>query len=93
MLSRLWLLLVAAAVANVTPRKWLVPLEGNFGTHLATKAWDPLTARGLVLAEAVFAAYPKVVHRSEESIAMARRELTVGLRMHRRRSPRRCSIC
>ena len=38
-----------AAVADVTPVRWPVPLVGSFSERLATKAWDPLEARALVL--------------------------------------------
>lgn len=38
-----------AAVADITPREWPVPLVGSFSERLATKAWDPLTARCLLL--------------------------------------------
>jgi hypothetical protein len=38
-----------AAVADITPTEWPVPLIGSFGHRPATKAWDPLNARGLVL--------------------------------------------
>ncbi|MEM8667127.1 MAG: neutral/alkaline non-lysosomal ceramidase N-terminal domain-containing protein [Planctomycetota bacterium] len=39
----------AAATADITPRKWPVPMVGSFSERLATHAWDPLHARALVL--------------------------------------------
>ncbi|MCP5118697.1 MAG: hypothetical protein GY953_48420, partial [bacterium] len=38
-----------AATADITPEKWPVPLIGSFSHRQATKAWDPLNARSLVL--------------------------------------------
>jgi len=38
-----------AAVADITPQKWPVDLVGNFFPRPATKAWDSLHARALVL--------------------------------------------
>lgn len=38
-----------AAVADITPVKWPVPLVGQFNQRLADKAWDPLHARAMVL--------------------------------------------
>lgn len=38
-----------AAVADITPQKWPVPVIGGFGNHPATSAHDPLSARALVL--------------------------------------------
>ena len=42
-----------AAVADITPQKWPVDLVGNFFPRPATKAWDPLSARALVLDNSV----------------------------------------
>lgn len=38
-----------AAIADITPTEWPVPLIGSFGHRPATEAWDPLNARSLVL--------------------------------------------
>lgn len=38
-----------AAVSDITPQKWPVDLVGNFFPRPATHAWDPLSARALVL--------------------------------------------
>ncbi len=38
-----------AAVGDITPTKWPVFLVGSFGERPAEKAWDPLSARALVL--------------------------------------------
>jgi len=38
-----------AAVADITPQKWPVPLVGSFRPRKASRAWDPLSARALVL--------------------------------------------
>lgn len=38
-----------AAVADITPQKWPVFLVGSFSRRPATHAWDPLSARALVL--------------------------------------------
>jgi neutral ceramidase len=38
-----------AAVADITPQKWPVAVVGSFRHIEATKAWDPLHARALVL--------------------------------------------
>lgn len=38
-----------AAVADITPVNWPVPMTGQFNQRLADKAWDPLSARALVL--------------------------------------------
>ncbi len=38
-----------AAVADITPQKWPVPLVGSFNERLAYRAWDALHARALVL--------------------------------------------
>jgi neutral ceramidase len=38
-----------AAVHDITPHQWPVPLVGSFSNRQATKAWDPLHARALVL--------------------------------------------
>ncbi|MEO1994886.1 MAG: hypothetical protein ABGZ17_06380 [Planctomycetaceae bacterium] len=38
-----------AAVADITPQKWPVPLVGSFRPREAWRAWDPLSARALVL--------------------------------------------
>jgi neutral ceramidase len=42
-----------AAVADITPQKWPVDMVGNFFPRAATKAWDPLNARALVLDNSV----------------------------------------
>ncbi|MBW3540437.1 MAG: hypothetical protein KY476_09210, partial [Planctomycetes bacterium] len=36
-----------AAKADITPRKWPMPMVGTFNERLAEKAWDPLYARAL----------------------------------------------
>ena len=38
-----------AAVGDITPTKWPVQLVGSFSERGAEKAWDPLSARALVL--------------------------------------------
>jgi len=38
-----------AAVGDITPTKWPVYLVGSFSERPAKKAWDPLSARALVL--------------------------------------------
>jgi neutral ceramidase len=38
-----------AAVADVTPQHWPIPMVGSFSRREATRAWDPLSARALVL--------------------------------------------
>ncbi len=38
-----------AAVADITPQKWPVELIGSFERRDAMRAWDPLSARALVL--------------------------------------------
>lgn len=38
-----------AAVADITPQNWPMPMVGSFSERLATRAWDPLSARALVL--------------------------------------------
>ena len=38
-----------AAVGDITPTKWPVDLVGSFSERGAEKAWDPLSARALVL--------------------------------------------
>ncbi len=38
-----------AAVADITPQTWPVDMVGTFGGRQATHAWDPLSARALVL--------------------------------------------
>lgn len=38
-----------AAVGDITPTKWPVYLVGSFSERPAEKAWDPLSARALVL--------------------------------------------
>jgi neutral ceramidase len=38
-----------AAIGDITPQKWPVDLVGNFFPRPATKAWDPLNVRALVL--------------------------------------------
>ncbi len=38
-----------AATADITPKKWPAPLIGQFGHRQAERAFDPLTARALVL--------------------------------------------
>ena len=38
-----------AAVGNITPTKWPVYLVGSFSERGAEQAWDPLSARALVL--------------------------------------------
>jgi len=40
-----------AAVADITPHKWPVSLVGSFGDPKAMMAWDPLSARALVLGD------------------------------------------
>ncbi|MCP5112867.1 MAG: hypothetical protein GY953_18735, partial [bacterium] len=42
-----------AAVADITPQQWPVQLVGSFSERPATKAWDPLRARSLVLDDGV----------------------------------------
>lgn len=42
-----------AAIADITPQKWPVDMVGNFFPRPATKAWDPLNARALVLDNSV----------------------------------------
>ena len=42
-------LLAGAAAVDITPAKWPVSLVGSFSDRQATKAWDPLHARALVL--------------------------------------------
>jgi neutral ceramidase len=42
-----------AAIGDITPQKWPVDLVGNFFPRPATKAWDPLNARALVLDDSV----------------------------------------
>lgn len=38
-----------AATADITPQNWPLPMVGSFSERLATRAWDPLNARALVL--------------------------------------------
>jgi neutral ceramidase len=38
-----------AATADITPQTWPLPMVGSFSERLATHAWDPLSARALVL--------------------------------------------
>ena len=38
-----------AAVADITPKHWPLPMVGSFSERLATQAWDPLMVRALVL--------------------------------------------
>ena len=38
-----------AAVADITPQTWPVPLVGTFRPRSASRAWDPLSARAIVL--------------------------------------------
>ena len=38
-----------AAVADITPQRWPVPMVGSFAERLAMRAWDPLQVRSLVL--------------------------------------------
>ncbi|NOX56661.1 MAG: hypothetical protein GXP27_19890 [Planctomycetes bacterium] len=38
-----------AAKVDITPRKWPQPMVGSFSERLATKAWDPLYVRAMVL--------------------------------------------
>lgn len=38
-----------AAVADITPQTWPIPMVGNFNLRGAERAWDPLSARALVL--------------------------------------------
>ncbi len=38
-----------AAVADITPQVWPLPMVGTFSGRKATHAWDPLQARALVL--------------------------------------------
>jgi len=38
-----------AAAVDITPKKWPVYLVGSFSDRQATKAWDPLHSRALVL--------------------------------------------
>lgn len=38
-----------AAVGDITPTQWPVDLVGSFSERPAEKAWDPLSARALVL--------------------------------------------
>lgn len=42
-----------AAVADITPQKWPVDMVGNFFPRPAFRAWDPLSARALVLDNSV----------------------------------------
>ena len=42
-----------AAIGDITPQKWPVEMVGNFFPRAATKAWDPLNARALVLDNSV----------------------------------------
>ena len=39
-----------AAKADITPANWPLPMLGSFSLRLAEKAWDPLYARAIVVA-------------------------------------------
>lgn len=38
-----------AAIADITPQTWPIPMVGNFDLRGAERAWDPLNVRALVL--------------------------------------------
>ena len=40
-----------AAKADITPTDWPLPMLGSFSLRLAEKAWDPLHARAIVVAD------------------------------------------
>jgi neutral/alkaline ceramidase-like enzyme len=40
-----------AAKADITPTNWPLPMLGSFSLRLADKAWDPLHARAIVVAD------------------------------------------
>ena len=40
-----------AAKADITPIEWPLPMLGSFSLRLAEKAWDPLHARAIVVAD------------------------------------------